>query len=203
MNIIEGSKKFWKFLKEDTWQSWLVSLILMILFIKLVFFPIVSLLTGSSMPLLVVESCSMYHAQNFDNWWSSHKAWYESKEISLQEFEKFHFKNGLNKGDIILVTKAKNPEKGQIIIFKPDEDSIAQHPIIHRIVSENPIATKGDNNVAQLTRANNVLKVDETLIPQEKIIGKSTIRIPYLGWIKLIFFEPFRPKNERGLCTQT
>lgn len=203
MRFNENAKKFWRFLKEDTWQSWLVSLVLMILFIKLIFFPLLSLATGSAMPLLVVESCSMYHAQEFSNWWSSHKAWYESKGTSLQEFESFHFKNGLNKGDIILVTKVKNPEKGRIIIFRPNEDSVAQHPIIHRIISENPIATKGDNNVAQLTKTNNPLKVDETSIPSEKIIGKATIRIPYLGWIKLIFFEPFRPKNERGLCTQT
>jgi len=37
-------------------------------------------------------------------------------------------------------------------------------------------------------------------ISKENIIGKSYVKIPLLGWIKLIFFEFKKPVNERGFC---
>jgi len=74
MQTKEILTKFWKFLNEDSWQSWIVSLILIVLFIKLILFPGLSYLTGSSLPLVVVESCSMYHESNFDSWWDKNAA---------------------------------------------------------------------------------------------------------------------------------
>jgi len=200
MKILENLRKFWKFLKEDSWQSWIVSLILMVLFIKLIFFPLLSLLTGTSLPLLVVESCSMYHSSSFETWWSANGAWYEQKGINKTDFINYNFKNGLNKGDIIFVTEVNQLKKGQVIIFQPNQDSLAKHPIIHRIIYLNQTQTKGDNNQEQLTLNNNILKVDETSIPKENIMGKAVFKIPALGWVKLIFFEPLRPENERGFC---
>src|SRR3990167_1672688 len=99
-----GVKKFWAFLKKDTWQSWLVSLVLAFIFIKFIFFPFLSWVFSTSLPLVVVESCSMYHQDDFDSWWSRNEAWYDSHGISREEFEQFRFTNGLNKGDIILVS---------------------------------------------------------------------------------------------------
>ena len=61
MDVKESLKKFWAFLQEDSWQSWVVSLILIIIIIKFVFFPLLSFVTGTTLPLVVVESCSMYH----------------------------------------------------------------------------------------------------------------------------------------------
>ncbi len=184
---LEMIKKFWNFLKKDTWQSWLVSIALIILIIKFIFFPSLSLLTGSSLPLVVVESCSMYHESSFNSWWSSNKEWYESKGISKLDFQEFPLKSGLNKGDIVLVLGSKEHSIGDIIIFK----SQTQYPLIHRAVSASPLGTKGDHNTDQLDL--------EKSIPQEAVIGKAVAKIPYLGWIKLIFFEPFTPKS-RGFC---
>lgn len=181
-------KKFWNFLKEDTWQSWIVSIVLIVIFIKLIFFPFFSFLTGSPLPLVVVESCSMYHESPFNEWWSKNSEWYEDKNIAKTEFESFAFKNGLNKGDIILIIGKKTYEVGDVIIF----NAPTKHPIIHRIVGESPHSTKGDHNTNQLPI--------ETEIAQEQIIGKSLVKIPFLGWIKLIFFEPFRSPDQRGLC---
>jgi len=45
----------------------------------------------------------MYHETNFEDWWTKNSGWYESKEISYEDFKKFPFKSGLNKGDIIFV----------------------------------------------------------------------------------------------------
>ena len=78
---------FWRFLKKDTWQSWIVSLILAFVFIKFIFFPVLSWVFATSLPLVVVESCSMYHPDDFDSWWSSNGAWYEAHAISQEEFE--------------------------------------------------------------------------------------------------------------------
>src|SRR3989344_4769130 len=181
-------EQFWLFLKADTWQSWLVSILLIVLFIKLIFFPALSLFTGSSLPLVVIESCSMYHESGFEEWWYKNSERYESKNIAKSEFLSFPYKNGLNKGDIILVIGKEEYNSGEVIIF----NAAAAHPLIHRIISFNPLSTKGDHNSNQL----NI----ERSISENAVIGKAALRIPILGWIKLIFFEPFRPAAERGLC---
>lgn len=201
MSIKETSFKFWRFLKEDSWQSWIVSLVLIIIFIKLIFFPALTLLTGSSLPLVVVESCSLYHESSFDDWWAKNSAYYESKGINKSQFMSFQNRNGLNKGDIILVTKPRQYNLGDIIIFQPNPESTAPYPIIHRIITLDPRGTKGDHNSEQLKSGNNVNRIDETNIPDDRIIGKASVRlIPYLGWLKLIFFEPLKSKDQRGFC---
>ncbi|MBS3065858.1 hypothetical protein J4229_02310 [Candidatus Pacearchaeota archaeon] len=189
MKIKEVWRKIWEYLKKDTWDSWLVSLILVFVFIKLIFFPLLSLVTGSSLPLVVVESCSMYHETNFDDWWFKNSAWYEQRGISKSDFEGYPFKDGLNKGDILLLISKDKYKRGDIIVYP----SSTAHPIIHRIVTENPITTKGDHNPQQYSFDVNV--------PQNNIIGKTALKVPLFGWVKLIFFEPFRPKEERGFCS--
>ena len=186
---MQSLKKFWRFLKEDTWQSWVVSIILIIIILKFAFFPLLSLITGAPLPLVVVESCSMYHESNFDAWWSQNAAWYEAKGITKSEFESYKLKNGLNKGDIVFVWGHSNYSKGDILIF----NSNTRYPIIHRIISLSPLATKGDHNSNQIENI-------ETNINQEQIVGKAVFKIPAIGWIKLIFFEPFKNPEQRGFC---
>jgi signal peptidase I len=200
--IIEYLKKFWDYLKSDSWHSWLVSLLLLYLIIRLIFFPIMSALTGSPLPLVIVESCSMYHSESFDGWWQANSYWYEPRDISKIEFTKYSMLNGLNKGDIILIVKEDNYQKGDIIVYKPNSEALSTNPVIHRVVGVNPVETKGDNNYAQLVLSNNVYKIDETNVPKEKILGKAVFKIPLAGWFKLIWFEPFRAKAERGFCAQ-
>ena len=181
-------KKFWSFLREDSWQSWIVSIVLAFMVIRFVFFPLLSFAMASPLPLVVVESCSMYHSIEFDDWWDRSEIWYESQGISRGEFEDFPFKNGLNKGDIVFVSGRGGYDLGDVIIFK----SSFTNPLIHRIVDENPLATKGDNNSGQLEAERN--------IEENQVIGKSIVKVPLLGWAKLIFFEPFRSPDQRGFC---
>lgn len=183
-----GLKRFWKFLNEDSWQSWLVSLVLAFVLIKFVFFPAMSFVTGTSLPLVVIESCSLYHNTEFDTWWEQNGLWYENKKISEDDFREFSFKNGLNKGDIILIWGRGAYEIGDIIVFEAG----LRNPIIHRIIDDNPFSTKGDNNPGQLNVEKEILS--------SQIIGKAAVRIPGLGWLKLIFFEGLRPESERGFC---
>lgn len=188
MNVLELVKKFWKYLKKDSLDSWVVSLVLIFILIKFILFPLLSFTTGSSLPLVVVESCSMYHASTFDTWWDGNGQWYEKSDIKKSDFETFGFKNGLNKGDVILVWGRGDYKLGDIIIFQSD----FANPLIHRVVIENPFGTKGDNNAGQLPQ--------EREISEEQIIGKAAVRIPLIGWLKLIFFEGSRPAEQRGFC---
>ena len=188
--FLKPIKKFWNYLKKDTWDSWVVSLFLTFIVIKFIFFPALSFATGSPLPLVVVESCSMYHGVDYDEWWDRNGLWYEEKNIGKAQFEKYRFKNGLNKGDIIFVWGRSEPKIGDTIIF---DGGNFKYPLIHRIVYDKPVfGTKGDNNFGQLSQ--------EKDIPKERIMGEAVARIPIVGWLKLIFFEYSKPEEQRGFC---
>lgn len=190
MTLKENLKKFWAFLKEDSWQSLLVSIVLAVILIKFIFFPLLTFVTGSPLPLVVVESCSMYHESGFNSWWDQNSAWYEKNGITKSDFLSYNFNSGLNKGDIIVVWGKSEYKKGDIIIF----NAPTKYPIIHRLVSLDPLQTKGDHNFQQIAGI-------EDNIDQNKVIGKAVFRIPFLGWVKLFFYEPFKSQDKRGFCT--
>jgi signal peptidase I len=177
---------------DDSFWSWIVFIGLAFFIIKVIIFPSLIFVTGSSLPLAIVESCSMHHGDKFEDWWELKQSWYENNEISKQEFENFPLKNGFTKGDIFLITGVEKEEIeiGDVIIFNADG-----RPIIHRVVSLNPLQTRGDNNNGQLNVEQN--------IDGGQLIGKATrLKVPFLGWVKLIFYEPLRPEYERGFCEQ-
>lgn len=182
-------KSFWNYLKQDTWHSWLVSLVLILIFIKLIFFPLLSLTTGSPLPIVVVESCSMYHETSFDSWFEKNEKFYSRFSINESDFSEFSLKSGLNKGDIVFIWGYSTPKLGDIIVFQAG----SKHPLIHRVISLEPLQTKGDHNSGQLSI--------EKSISEEQVIGKAVGKIPSIGWIKLIFFEPFRAPEARGFCS--
>ncbi len=196
--------KFWFLLwKDDSFKGWLFSVIFIFIFIKFIFFPILGVVTGTALPLAIVESCSMYHQgnliSNHGEWFDRHENKYLNLGISKESFKEFWFKNGLNKGDILFVigTKAEKIDIGDVVIF----NAAQRNPIIHRIVEvreENGnkiFSTIGDNNNGQLEF--------EKRIPSNQIIGKPVLKIaPYVGWIKLIFFEKLKPNSDRGFCNE-
>ena len=197
-------KKFWFIVwKDDSFKGWIISLIFLFIVIKLIFFPLASAITGTPLPLVIVESCSMYHGGNLfsntDLWWQRHENKYLQLGIDKKKFETFNFQKGFNKGDILFVT-GTSPEKikiGDVIIFRANY----KNPIIHRVINitrENGtyyFSTIGDNNNGQI--------YFEKKISENQVIGKARARIlPYVGWIKLIFFEAFQPKSNRGFCKE-
>ena len=208
MKLKKGLKKFWKkfwFLlwKDDSLKGWIFSIIFLFVFIKFIFFPLLSLATGTILPLAIVESCSMYHEgnlfSNYDGWWQEHESKYSAYQIEKEIFEDFKFKNGFNKGDILFIIGAK-PEKlkiGDIIIFGANQ----KNPVIHRLIKieiqegEYIFSTIGDNNNGQISFEKN--------IKSEQIVGKAVFKLaPYLGWGKLIFYDWKKSSSERGLCKQ-
>jgi hypothetical protein len=162
-----------------------------------------SAVTGTALPLVIVESCSMYHdgnlLSNFDDWFKEHDLKYFEYQVNKKAFEEFPFKKGFNKGDILFITGAK-PEKlevGDIVIFSANY----RNPVIHRIISikqegdEYIFSTLGDNNNGQIEF--------EKRISEDQLVGKARANIaPFLGWGKLIFFEHQRYPQERGFCQQ-
>lgn len=191
MKVVEKLKEFWKFLQKDSWESFVVTLVLAFVLIKYLFFPLLSLLTGSALPLVIVESCSMHHYEDgFEKILESEI--YNEMGIALEDTESWDFPNGFTKGDVIFVVRPKNLEVGDVLIFNAG----ARHPLIHRIIEVGEFyGTKGDNyktNSRQLTT--------EKKISEDQLVGKALFRIPAIGWIKLIFFEGSRPEHERGFC---
>ena len=197
-------KKFWFIVwKDDSLKGWIISIIFLFVVIKFIFFPLLNLATGTTLPLAIVESCSMYHDgnlfSNYDEWWSKSENKYSEFEINKEEFKDFIFKRGFTKGDILFIvgTKPEKLEVGDVIIFEASQ----KNPIIHRIINikqeneEYTFSTIGDNNNGQLSF--------EKVISEDKIVGKASFRlVPYLGWVKLVFFEGGKSSSERGFCEE-
>ncbi len=188
MSIKDSLLKFWKFLREDSWPSFFVSLILIIFFIKIIFFPTLSFITGSSLPLVIVESCSMYHSQSLEG--IMEDKIYSDYNLSFENTSEWALKSGFTKGDIIIIYRPEKLKVGDIIVFEAGQSN----PIIHRIISiDNEVyTTKGDHNHGFLPY--------EKEIYSYQIMGKAVFKIPFIGWVKLFFFDLFKDPSQRGLC---
>ena len=108
---------------------------------------------------------------------------YFSYNISKENFREFRFKNGFNKGDMLVLTgiKPKNIQIGDVVVY----DGNYKGPIIHRVTGkfiENNkyyFIFKGDNNQDR----------DPVNVDENKIIGKAVLIVPYAGWVKVIFTD--------------
>jgi len=191
IKIKESIKKFWDFMNEDSWESTIVFLILALIFIKFIFMPFLAFVTGTKYNLVIVESCSMHHSKSLEEILSNDI--YRENGIFFENTTNWNFKRGFTKGDIIFSISPKNIQVGDVIIFDSGEKNV-RYPIIHRIIKieNNTITTKGDNNEGLLPY--------EKEIPRERVLAKSVARIPFVGWIKLIFFDWRKPKEQRGFC---
>ncbi len=181
MSFKEKWKKVWHFIwEDDSLLSWIVNVILAFVLVKFIIFPGLGLLLGTTHPVVAVVSGSMEHnGLDFDSWWENNKGIYENMNITKEQFYDFKFRNGFNKGDLMVLISGENIETGDVIVFRGN----APGPIIHRAIkvdyqnSSRYIQTKGDNNLGS--------RQDEFGITQERVIGKALFRIPYLGWVKL------------------
>ncbi len=192
-------RKLWWFLWEDTsiW-SWIANIVLAFILIKFVIYPGLGFLLGTTHPIVAVVSGSMDHEGSFDQWWAREQCCVDTScskrlaqgelyikyGITPEDFKEYQFSNGFNKGDIMLLTSPKELAIGDILVFWADTRT---EPIIHRIVQVKGLPdgrvfkTKGDHNCGSAAF--------EQSIGSEKMIGKTLIRIPLLGWIKIGFVE--------------
>jgi signal peptidase len=127
----------------------------------------------------------------FDEFWELCGDHYMGRNITKADFEKYPFRNGFNRGDIMLLI-GKKPDKiklGDVIVFQSGKP----YPIIHRVVEKDNkgmwiFQTLGDHNRAQIRD----LELDETRILEKQLLGKAVIRIPFLGYIKIWFVDLLR-----------
>lgn len=182
--------KIWDFIwNDDSLASWIVNIILAFILIKFIFYPGIGFLLSTTHPIVAVVSGSMEHDGSFDAWWTIHEDWYEKYNITKIDFDTFRFRNGFNTGDIMILI-GSSPEKikvGDTIVFQSQK----KEPIIHRVVkiwqedNEYYYQTKGDHNIDSI----NDLMINEKKISESQRIGKAIIRIPYLGYVKILFMK--------------
>jgi signal peptidase I len=185
--------------------SWAVNIVVAFILIKWVIYPGLGLILNTGYPVVAVVSESMEHnGLKFDEWWAANHVWYDKNNISRSDFESFSFKNGFNKGDIMILYGIDGVNVGDVVVFWGGK----KEPIIHRAVNTWDVdgdvhfQTKGDNNRESLEMYINVLGVrvqkgtegaikviDETDINKEDLVGKAILRIPYLGYIKIWFID--------------
>ena len=143
---------------------------------------------GTSVPIRVVESGSMcVPYDNLCNGWSH------------------PFDQTLHKGDIIIIQKINpadlnvNYPNSDIIVYENPQDT-SSTPIVHRLVSKHLVngtlyfQTKGDGNSAdkwpntptsQEYDDGTIWNNNHQGVPENLVIGKVVMRIPYFGWVTL------------------
>ena len=191
-------KKAWDFLwNDDSIWSWLANIVVAFLVIRFIVYPLLGVVLGTSFPIVSVVSESMEHGINlvefqesFQNYWDICGEWYEEKGITRSEFLKFPLRDGFDKGDVIILWRGNNIKLGDILVFEGNR----VQPIIHRVVdiSEKDgqifYQTKGDHNGDLISQG-----LNEDKISQSRVYGKGILRIPYLGWMKILFVDLVRP----------
>ncbi|MBS1266645.1 MAG: hypothetical protein MAG795_00613 [Candidatus Woesearchaeota archaeon] len=184
--------KAWDFIwNDDSFLSWVLSIILAFIIIKYGVYPALGFVLGTDFPIVAVVSESMEHNGNFEQWWDQSGDWYLQNNITKQEFSSYSFRRGFNKGDIIVLVGAP-PEKtqiGDVLVFISHPTRPKSDPIIHRVVGKNQaniLKTKGDNNQNMINECyDDGYCVDETRIESSRLLGKAVFRIPLLGYIKI------------------
>ena len=183
-------KKIWNFIWNDNsiW-SWVINIILAFVIVKFILLPLLGFTVGTSIPLVAVTSGSMDHHGNFDEWWGSKGSWYESRGYTKSQVKSWSLHNGFKKGDVIFIASKKSTKTGDVIVYS---GLISGNiPIIHRVVdiktleNANLYITKGDANSGFLKDPRKGVD-EEQGIPEQNVLGRAVLKIPFVGWIKIL-----------------
>lgn len=144
---------------------------------------------GTETPVRVVESGSMCTSMYGCDGWSD------------------VFEQTLHVGDLIFIQKvpaeelnANYPDSDIIVYDKPAQSGNPDStPIVHRIVAKYKVdgvwyfQTKGDGNgehwpapVSSTEYDSNTLWSTGEGVPEEHVLGKVILRVPYVGWVTLL-----------------
>jgi len=182
MSFKKNYKKVYNFIfNDDSVWSWIVNILLAFVIVKFLIYPGLGLVLGTDYPMVAVISGSMEHnGLNFDQWWDENGQWYIDHGISRVDFEDYIIHNGFNKGDVIILRGKQDYSLGDIVVY---QSSFASYPVIHRVTyindSENTLIVKGDNNDSP----------DPYDVDYDLIEGVAAFKIPYIGWVKILFTE--------------
>lgn len=213
-NVVSNMKKFWRYIwYDDSFGSYIANFVVAFIFIKFMLFPSLGFILNNDYPIVAIVSGSMEHkivdgvvcdtfnlgedvSLNHDGWWNYCGSYYENEfDLNKEDFENYEYKNGLNIGDVI-VLYGKNPSKidvGEVLIFVPQDRNffIQKGPVIHRVIKkwtdENGkihFQTKGDHNSKSFNNFENDIIEDD-------VIGVAAVRVPYLGYAKILLNKVF------------
>lgn len=108
---------------------------------------------------------------------------YKPYNITINDFYHFPYPNGLYIGDMMIIFPINTEylEKGDVILYK-GISIFKGEDIFHRIIGYNGtnFIIMGDNNPGP------IYIEDEEDMPPSRIIGVGILRIPFLGYIKLL-----------------
>jgi signal peptidase I len=207
--FVRGLKKFWYFIwYEDSILSWLANIVLAFILIKFIIYPGLGLIFGTSFPVVAVVSSSMEHPGSFDEWWQqeafcgditcgprcicSNADWYRERNITKEDFKKFRFHNGFNKGDIMVLfgVSPEDVRPGDVLVYDARRP-VPTYPIIHRTLrvrheEKYYFETKGDNNKNSIVDT----YLNEKAVSETQLLGKAVLRIPWLGYVKICATTP-------------
>lgn len=145
-----------------------------------VFFVVLPLAFGTHYPVNSVVSSSMEH--HSDMW----EVWLSQHNFTSQEIENIVFKNGFNAGDMVIAVAPTNIEKGDVVLYNmkvaAPEYAKSDFIIIHRVVGIKEL----DEKIFYITKGDNNLREDPFQVPEDAVIGKAVLVIPYLGWPRKI-----------------
>ncbi|MGC9133323.1 MAG: hypothetical protein ACP5GJ_02890 [Nanopusillaceae archaeon] len=108
---------------------------------------------------------------------------YSQYNITLNQFYSFPYPNGLYVGDVIIIFPINQNylRIGDVILYK-GINIFRNEDIFHRIIGYNNtnFIIMGDNNPGP------IIFEDEEDMPPDRILGIGILRIPFLGYIKLL-----------------
>jgi|SRR3989344_1713635 len=152
--------------------------------VALLIYQAASLLLGTRVPVTAVVSTSMEHATQFSEWWTTKEKEYLAFNVTKEEFLSYPYGEGMYVGDMVMVVNT-TIRKGDVIVYHPESGCFANvktaDTIIHRVVSTEPLVTKGDNNAAP-----DVKEGKSCIVSVE---GKAVIGAPLLGYPRLLLFR--------------
>jgi len=161
-------------------SSELVQLVCYFAVFLFVFFVVLPFVFGTSSPINSVVSSSMEH--NNDVW----KDWLLQHNFTTSDIDGLVLGNGFNAGDMVIAVAPKNIKKGDVILYNlkvaAPEFVRSDFIIIHRVVEVKEIGSK----IFFITKGDNNLIRDPIQIPENAVIGKAFLVVPYLGWPRKI-----------------
>jgi hypothetical protein len=158
-------KRLWKFYwKDNSIASYVFFIVVTYVVFKFVLLPGFLFITGLS-DVVAIMTSSMEHSDFVQYYYYTY---FEELNYTSEEIDNFPYSEGLYIGDVILAREKESYEVGDVIVFQSD---YYPDKLVHRVVSTDPVVTKGDNNPTSYVFDLNV----------KKVVGEVVFRIPYLG----------------------
>ncbi len=176
--FLRYTRKFFKWLwRGNSIGSYIAFIVFAFVLLKFIAFPLF-LFTFGLNDVVAVLSSSMHHQAGVID--LTYNDWLSFNGYNENATNLWPFQNGLDIGDVVTVHPGEI-NVGDVVVYYHGRDMI-----IHRVVNktsynnETFITTKGDANPDSMNFEYN--------IPENLIVGKAGIKIPLLGWPRVLLY---------------